>query len=57
MMYTVLFHSQRLVDVAIGLVNSESSQLAWQASVIFLWNSNYRRTVINPADQSVFWGN
>ena len=29
---------------------------AWWASAVFLGNSNYRRIVINPANQKGFWG-
>ena len=43
-----------LVDFAVGLVNSVLNLPDWR--VIFLGgNSNYRRTVINPAHQ-IFLG-
>ena len=41
-----------LVDFAIGLVNSVLNLPYWQ--LIFGGNSNYRRTVINPAHQLFF---
>ena len=51
----VVSDSLGLVDFAIGLVifvlNLPDRQ------VLFFWgNSNYRRIVINPANQKGFWG-
>ena len=47
--------SPGLVDFAIGLVifglNLRDGQV-----LFFLGNSNYRRIVINPANQKGFWG-
>ena len=50
----VMSDSPGLVDFAIGLVFFV--KLAWQASAVFRGNSNYRRIVINPANQKGFWG-
>ena len=46
-------NSPGLVDFAIGLVNSVLYFTNKQ--VKFLGNSNYRRTVINPANQNKFY--
>ena len=51
----VMSHSPGLVDFAIGVVffvlNLPDGQ-----ELFFLGNSNYRRIVINPANQRGFWG-
>ena len=51
----VVSNSPGLVDFAIGLVifvyNLPDGQV-----LFFLGNSNYRRIVINPANQKGFWG-
>ena len=52
-------NSPRLVDFPTGLVIfvlSFARELAQRASAVFLGKSNYRRTVINPANQNGFWG-
>ena len=51
----VVYDSPGLVNFAIGLMifvlNLPNGQ------VLFFWgNSNYRRIVINPANQKGFWG-
>ena len=47
----VVADSQGLVDFAIRLVIAD----CWE-SAVFWGNSNYRRIVINPANQKGFWG-
>ena len=44
------------MSVAIGLVNFVLNLPDRQELFFFLGNSNYRRTVINPANQKGFWG-
>ena len=51
----VMSDSPGLVDFAIGLVFLVLNLPGRQ--VLFFWvNSNYRRIVINPANQKGFWG-
>ena len=50
----VVSDSPALVDFAIGLVIF-FLKLAPRASAVFGGNSNYRRIVINPANQKGFW--
>ena len=50
-----LSHSPGLVDFAIGLVNSVFFSCL-TSKLRFLQNSNYRRTVVNPAYQKNFFG-
>ena len=49
----VVSDSPGLVDFAIGLV---IFVLNLPDSAVFLGNSNYRKMVINPANQKGFWG-
>jgi len=49
----VVSDSPEVVDFAIGLVNPGLNLPKGQ--VMFLGNSNYRRTVINAAHQNFFW--
>ena len=48
-------NSPGLVDFAIGLVIFVSN-LSNGKVLFFGGNSNYRRIVINPANQNEFWG-
>ena len=51
----VVSHSPGLVDFAIGVVFFVLNLPDGQE--LFFWgNSNYRRIVINPANQKGFWG-
>ena len=51
----VVSDSPGLVDFAIGLVIFVSNLPNGQV-LFFGGNSNYRRIVINPANQNEFWG-
>ena len=51
----VVSDSLGLVDFAIGLVIFVLN-LPVAPVLFFFGNSNYRRIVINPADQKGFWG-
>ena len=51
----VVSNSPGLVDFAIGLVIFVSN-LSNGKVLFFGGNSNYRRIVINPANQKGFWG-
>ena len=51
----VVFDSPGLLDFAIGLVIFVVN-LADGQVLFFGGNSNYRRIVINPANQKGFWG-
>ena len=51
----VVSDSPGLVDFAIGLVIFVSN-LPNRQVLFFGGNSNYRRIVINPANQNEFWG-
>ena len=48
--------STGLVDFAIGLVIFVLNLPDRQVLFFFLANSNYRRIVMNPANQKRFWG-
>ena len=54
--------SPGLVDFAIGLVDFPIGLVIFvlnfpdEQVLFFLGNSNYRRIVINPANQKGFWG-
>ena len=52
----VMSDSPGLVDFAIGLVIFVLNLPDGKVSAVFWRNSNYRRMVINPANQEVFWG-
>ena len=51
----VVSNSRGLVDFAIGLVSSVLNLPDGQV-LFFLGNSNYRRIVVNPANQKGFLG-